>query len=133
MDSALPSVVLVHGAWHGSWCWETVLPLLAEQGLDVRTVDLPSTGPDVAALGGLDVDPLDLRGGGPRSGPAGRRPGDDGRRQGPAAAARRLGALAVPVPAAGAGRSPRRGRPRVGLSRIGRRRAAVQRGVPGTS
>src|SRR4029453_2523264 len=51
-----PMVVLVHGAWHGSWCWAKVVPLLEEQGLAVRTVDLPSTGPDVEALGNLDDD-----------------------------------------------------------------------------
>ncbi|WP_218146251.1 alpha/beta fold hydrolase [Geodermatophilus ruber] len=51
-----PTVVLVHGAWHGPWCWDKMLPLLAEQGLQVRTVDLPSSGPDVDALGTLDDD-----------------------------------------------------------------------------
>jgi pimeloyl-ACP methyl ester carboxylesterase len=56
MDAALQTVVLVHGAWHGSWCWDKVVPLLTDQGVDVRTVDLPSTGPDVAALGDLDDD-----------------------------------------------------------------------------
>ncbi|MGY1750145.1 alpha/beta fold hydrolase [Modestobacter sp. SYSU DS0511] len=54
--SPSPTVVLVHGAWHGSWCWEKVVPLLEQQGLAVRTVDLPSTGPDVDALGSLDDD-----------------------------------------------------------------------------
>jgi pimeloyl-ACP methyl ester carboxylesterase len=38
------SVLLVHGAWHGSWCWEPLLPHLAAAGLDVATVDLPSAG-----------------------------------------------------------------------------------------
>lgn len=43
--SAQPSaVLLVHGAWHGSWVWERVVPLLEERGLLVRTVDLPSVG-----------------------------------------------------------------------------------------
>jgi pimeloyl-ACP methyl ester carboxylesterase len=51
-----PTVLLVHGAWHGSWCWEQVVPLLTDQGLPVRTVDLPSTGPDVDALGDLADD-----------------------------------------------------------------------------
>jgi pimeloyl-ACP methyl ester carboxylesterase len=37
-------VVLVHGAWGGSWCWERVVPLLEEQGLRVTAVDLPSVG-----------------------------------------------------------------------------------------
>jgi pimeloyl-ACP methyl ester carboxylesterase len=54
--SAAPTVVLVHGAWHGSWAWDLVVPLLQERGVAVRTVDLPSTGPDVDALGDLDGD-----------------------------------------------------------------------------
>jgi pimeloyl-ACP methyl ester carboxylesterase len=51
---ARPTLLLVHGAWHGSWFWE---PLRAELGeFDVRTVDLPSCtgGPD--ELGDLQDD-----------------------------------------------------------------------------
>lgn len=36
------TLVLVHGAWHGSWCWERLVPHLEERGIAVRTVDLPS-------------------------------------------------------------------------------------------
>ena len=45
------TVVLVHGAWHGPWCWERVVPLLEHAGLSVKTVDLPSVDadPDPAA------------------------------------------------------------------------------------
>jgi len=52
----MSSVVLVHGAWHGSWCWERVVPLLEERGLDVRTVDLPSVGADPGDTSGLAGD-----------------------------------------------------------------------------
>jgi pimeloyl-ACP methyl ester carboxylesterase len=51
-----PTVVLVHGAWHGSWCWGELVPVLEARGLAVATVDLPSSGPDVTALGDLDAD-----------------------------------------------------------------------------
>lgn len=34
-------VVLVHGAWHGAWCWSKLVPLLREQGHLVTAVDLP--------------------------------------------------------------------------------------------
>ncbi|MEV1286272.1 alpha/beta hydrolase [Micromonospora sp. NPDC049679] len=51
-----PTVVLVHGAWHGSWCWGELIPALEAHGLPVATVDLPSSGPDVTALGDLDAD-----------------------------------------------------------------------------
>ncbi len=33
--------VLVHGAWHGNWCWSKVAPLLKERGYTVLTPDLP--------------------------------------------------------------------------------------------
>jgi len=33
---------LVHGAWHRSWCWERLTPLLEELGHRVVVVDLPS-------------------------------------------------------------------------------------------
>ena len=42
MKMAGPTVLLVHGAWHGSWCWEPVATRLADRGLNVRTVDLPT-------------------------------------------------------------------------------------------
>src|SRR3974390_3927769 len=35
---------LVHGAWHGSWCWDRVVPELAARGVTARTLDLPSVG-----------------------------------------------------------------------------------------
>ncbi len=33
--------ILVHGAWHGSWCWENVAKQLIAQGHTVYTPDLP--------------------------------------------------------------------------------------------
>ena len=36
--------ILVHGAWHGAWAWEPVLPLLRAQGIEPVTLDLPSAG-----------------------------------------------------------------------------------------
>jgi pimeloyl-ACP methyl ester carboxylesterase len=32
---------LVHGAWHGAWCWEPLVPELAARGHRVATVELP--------------------------------------------------------------------------------------------
>ena len=29
--------MLVHGAWHGAWCWRKLVPLLVAQGLEVHT------------------------------------------------------------------------------------------------
>ncbi len=39
-------VVLVHGAWHGSWCWDAVVEALEAQGVDVHAVELPLTSYD---------------------------------------------------------------------------------------
>lgn len=36
---------LVHGAWHGGWCWERVVPLLEAAGHDAVAVDLPADDP----------------------------------------------------------------------------------------
>lgn len=33
---------LVHGAWHGAWCWEMLTPLLQQAGHEVIAPDLPS-------------------------------------------------------------------------------------------
>ena len=38
--------VLVHGAWHGAWCWERVAPLLRAAGHSVVAPDLPGHGAD---------------------------------------------------------------------------------------
>jgi pimeloyl-ACP methyl ester carboxylesterase len=38
--------VLVHGAFHGAWCWEFVVPRLESQGHSVVAIDLPGCGAD---------------------------------------------------------------------------------------
>lgn len=53
-------MVLVHGAWHGAWCWELVVPQLEAAAIDATAVDLPLTGfdDDVAAVrAALDAQP----------------------------------------------------------------------------
>jgi pimeloyl-ACP methyl ester carboxylesterase len=39
-----PAIVLVHGAWHGGWCWDKVRPLLEAVGLRVYTPTLTGLG-----------------------------------------------------------------------------------------
>lgn len=40
----MASVVLVHGAWHGAWCWDAVVEHLDDSGIDATAVELPHTG-----------------------------------------------------------------------------------------
>lgn len=46
----MSTFVLVHGAWHGGWCWEKLVPLLEERGHDVVVVDLPGHGDNGAPV-----------------------------------------------------------------------------------
>ena len=41
---ASPTFVLVHGAWHGAWCWRRVLPLLRAAGVEAHAVTLTGVG-----------------------------------------------------------------------------------------
>ena len=36
----MTGILLVHGAWHGSWCWNDFVNHLTESGYDVRAVQL---------------------------------------------------------------------------------------------
>ena len=54
--ATLPTIVLVHGAWHGSWCWSQVQGLLRAAGRNVVTVDLPTVHAENASELGLADD-----------------------------------------------------------------------------
>jgi len=41
-----PTFILVHGGWHGAWCWYKVVPLMKEKGFSVIAIDLPGHGSD---------------------------------------------------------------------------------------
>ncbi len=51
----MSTYVFVHGAWHGSWCWEKVVPLLKQTGHQVETLDLPGHGQDKTPLGEITL------------------------------------------------------------------------------
>jgi pimeloyl-ACP methyl ester carboxylesterase len=48
-----PAYVLVHGAWHGAWTYQKVIPELAALGHAAVAVDLPALGLRQSALPGL--------------------------------------------------------------------------------
>ncbi len=56
MSTATSTIVLVHGAWGGAWCWERVVPLLEERGVPSIAVELPSAGGDPLEPPGLADD-----------------------------------------------------------------------------
>ena len=57
------TIVLVHGAFHGGWCWDRILPGLAEAGLTALAIDLPGHGVgDSGPVGDLAGDAAHLRG-----------------------------------------------------------------------
>src|SRR4051812_25478203 len=47
--------VLIHGAWHGGWCWKRVVPLLRAAGHEVHAPTLTGLG-DRAHLAHRDID-----------------------------------------------------------------------------
>jgi pimeloyl-ACP methyl ester carboxylesterase len=45
----MSTYLLIHGAWHGGWCWRKVVPLLEARGHKVLAPDLPGHGGDRTA------------------------------------------------------------------------------------
>ncbi|MEZ4562931.1 MAG: alpha/beta hydrolase [Thermomicrobiales bacterium] len=53
----MATYVLVHGAWHGAWCWGRVVPLLVAAGHTVATPALAGLGERAAELhAGIDLE-----------------------------------------------------------------------------
>ena len=42
----MSTYVLIHGSWHGAWCWYKIIPLLEQVGHKAITLDLPGHGRD---------------------------------------------------------------------------------------
>jgi pimeloyl-ACP methyl ester carboxylesterase len=55
-----PMVILVHGAWHGGWCWAALQTELDRRGVPSLAPDLPGHGTSGEPLGDLygDVDAI---------------------------------------------------------------------------
>jgi pimeloyl-ACP methyl ester carboxylesterase len=52
----MSSFVLVHGSWHGAWCWYKVVPRLQALGHRVEAIDLPGRGRDWTDLGAITLE-----------------------------------------------------------------------------
>lgn len=52
----MSTFVLVHGSWHGAWCWEKTTPLLERAGHRVIALDLPGHGLDQTPLSRVSLD-----------------------------------------------------------------------------
>lgn len=52
----MSTFILVHGAWHGAWCWYKIVPLLERAGHEVIAIDLPSLGVDRTPLAAVTLD-----------------------------------------------------------------------------
>jgi pimeloyl-ACP methyl ester carboxylesterase len=48
--------VLVHGAFHGAWCWEPVVEQLRSAGHVVEAIDLPGSGEDTTPVEQVTLD-----------------------------------------------------------------------------
>ena len=48
--------VLVHGAWHGGWCWHRLEPLLRAAGAHVQAPDLPGHGDDATPVADVTLE-----------------------------------------------------------------------------
>jgi pimeloyl-ACP methyl ester carboxylesterase len=48
--------LLVHGAWHGAWCWDATAAVLRAAGHDVTAIDLPSHGDDPTPAAEVTID-----------------------------------------------------------------------------
>lgn len=46
----MTTFVLVHGSWHGAWCWHRVVPQLEALGHQVLAPDLPGHGDDATPV-----------------------------------------------------------------------------------
>jgi len=54
-------VILVHGAFHGAWCWQKVIDYLRARNIEAMAIDLPGCGSGERLNGGLEDCATKLR------------------------------------------------------------------------
>ena len=52
----MAELLLIHGAWHGAWCWDELIPLLEARGHRVSAIDLPGLGADQTPNSEITLD-----------------------------------------------------------------------------
>ena len=52
----MSTYVLVHGAYHGAWCYAKVVPLLEAAGHTAIAVDLPGHGDNLVPMADVTLD-----------------------------------------------------------------------------
>lgn len=52
----MANFVLVHGSFHGAWCWQRLVPLLEARGHSVLAPDLPASGADTSQPASADLE-----------------------------------------------------------------------------
>lgn len=52
----MANLLLIHGAWHGGWCWREVVPLLRAEGHQVWAPDLPGHGENPLPLAEVSLE-----------------------------------------------------------------------------
>ncbi|MEY2943536.1 MAG: hypothetical protein RLY97_1550 [Pseudomonadota bacterium] len=52
----MASFILIHGSWHGGWCFDAVKSLLEARGHEVIAPDLPGMGGNEAEMGAVTLD-----------------------------------------------------------------------------
>jgi pimeloyl-ACP methyl ester carboxylesterase len=49
-------LILIHGAWQGSWAWSRFLPVVAAAGFRAEAIDLPGNGSDSTPAADVSLD-----------------------------------------------------------------------------
>lgn len=57
----MSTFVLVHGAWHGGWCWQRIVAQLEAMGHVAVAPDMPGHGSDAAPIAGVTLDDIVAR------------------------------------------------------------------------
>jgi pimeloyl-ACP methyl ester carboxylesterase len=54
----MTTFVLVHGAWHGAWCWYRIVDALEQEGHRAIAIDLPGHGIDQSVIGDVSLEDM---------------------------------------------------------------------------